>query len=518
MSLISRMKYGTKGQTKLTGEDEGGVPPITVEFNINTAPAKNEEEVESEQKIEEVAKELETQEEETELSDVITGEAESLRFDLLEMRRNPRTVNKHVAHQVRQRVMFLERLSKGAVTRTPVIMPTAESGLWDNAAAVPGNLHFAYEFVGDMIKQGWDWLIKLIREWQEKIATIWNEYVGAAARTLRSAKALQQRVANSAGKYSGKPNDGNTIDDSSLAKKLNVGLAKLAYSDFLSASEKYGTITETMKDAYLAAMGDSNFEEACKFLAAEETYKADAQTETNKVKGMADAYAAFNMWTNAMATALGTAEVVPTKETTSDELKKLGYKDTDIGNYIYYIGVKHVLPGNKTFVKKVKAETNNGTKTEKYTKNDTEVKKGADHVDAEELGDALEAITIRCSDYIVNSDYSEKISSEVPVLTGGQMEEILRVVVKVCEGLVQFANTVDKGKNKRRKLNDAIKKASDRSAHAEKDEAKTLNRARKLGTIMAQQIDNPANEFQVAMNKGASAMCDWVRKSMGKYD
>lgn len=80
-----------------------------------------------------------------------------------------------------------------------------------------------------------------------------------------------------------------------------------------------------------------------------------------------------------------------------------------------------------------------------------------------------------------------------------------------------LAQTVDKGKPKRDRLTKAIARASDLAAKAESKEAKAHTAARKMATIMMQQIDNPANDFQTAALAACSNCLAYINQSLNAY-
>jgi hypothetical protein len=90
-------------------------------------------------------------------------------------------------------------------------------------------------------------------------------------------------------------------------------------------------------------------------------------------------------------------------------------------------------------------------------------------------------------------------------------------IEKASDELVTLAQTVDKGKPKRDRLTKAIARASDMAAKAETKEAKAHTAARKMATIMMQQIDNPANDFQTAALAACSNCLAYINQSLNAY-
>ena len=130
----------------------------------------------------------------------------------------------------------------------------------------------------------------------------------------------------------------------------------------------------------------------------------------------------------------------------------------------------------------------------------------------------MEAATLRCGDYLLKKEYKENISDVIEVLSQAEMVDVCNHVISTCEELIQLANSVDRGKQKRDRLKKAIDSAAKRAEKAsDAAESKQLTVARKLGDAMLKQVDNPANSFQIAANKACSSALAWVRTSMSKY-
>ena len=131
--------------------------------------------------------------------------------------------------------------------------------------------------------------------------------------------------------------------------------------------------------------------------------------------------------------------------------------------------------------------------------------------------DTLELVTLRCSQYNTKAGRADSINDQVPVLNQAQMTDLALAIEKAADELVTLAQTVDKGKPKRDRLSKAIARASDMAAKAESKEAKAHTAARKMATIMMQQIDNPANDFQTAALAACSSCLAYINQSLNAY-
>ena len=488
-------RHSGNSKLHLSGENDNA----QVVINVNSAPNDAVDAVENV----EVLKEAETTVAEQEMVQdqlaVIDGEAASLMDEINALRRSSVNVNSLVGGQLRARVMFLHKLQGSDPSRGIArIIPTAESASWDIPTKVPHNLTLAAESIGDVVKRGWDWLVKLVNEWIEKAKVLWNNYLGVASRNKRAAEALKERANNgSFGKASDK------ISDRTLANGLAMGDNKIEKAKTIAAFGKLSKMTESVRSSYIDAMGDSNFDEALKYLSdgvdLKDTTKAkDASgnpvtVNTVEVTESDHAYGAFNKWLKTLTD--GLSEYVPAVSDNST-LKPLGYNDNDLTGFTYKISEPNsVIPGNKAFIYREKTPGDGAKAVEK-----------------------MEAATLRCGDYLLKKEYKENISDVIEVLTQAEMVDVCNHVISTCEELIQLANSVDRGKQKRDRLKKAIDSAAKRAEKAsDAAESKQLTVARKLGDAMLKQVDNPANSFQIAANKACSSALAWVRTSMSKY-
>ena len=499
MSLIQRMKgnggrHSGNNNLHLSGENDSA----QVVINVNSAPIEAVDAVENV----EVLKEAETTVAEQEMVQdqlaVIDGEAASIMAEINALRRSSINVNSLVGGQLRARVMFLHKLQGSDPNRGIArIIPTAESASWDIPTKVPHNLTLAAESIGDVVKRGWDWLVKLVNEWIEKAKVLWNNYLGVASRNKRAAEALKERANNgSFGKASDK------ISDRTLANGLAMGDNKIEKAKTIAAFGKLSKMTESVRSSYIDAMGDSNFDEALKYLSDGVDLSKDTSTKadgTPNQNGSVDisesdhAYGAFNKWLKTLTD--GLKDYVPAV-TDNSTLKPLGYNDNDLTGFTYKISEPNsVIPGNKAFIYREKTPGTDAKALEK-----------------------MEAATLRCGDYLLKKEYKENISDVIEVLSQAEMVDVCNHVISTCEELIQLANSVDRGKQKRDRLKKAIDSAAKRAEKAsDAAESKQLTVARKLGDAMLKQVDNPANSFQIAANKACSSALAWVRTSMSKY-
>ena len=487
-------RHSGNSNLHLSGENDNA----QVVINVNSAPNDAVDAVENV----EVLKEAETTVAEQEMVQdqlaVIDGEAASLMDEINALRRSSVNVNSLVGGQLRARVMFLHKL-QGSDPNHGIarIIPTAESASWDIPTKVPHNLTLAAESIGDVVKRGWDWLVKLVNEWIEKAKVLWNNYLGVASRNKRAAEALKERANNgSFGKASDK------ISDRTLANGLAMGDNKIEKAKTIAAFGKLSKMTESVRSSYIDAMGDSNFDEALKYLSdgvnLNETQAKDASgTEVKNgstpISESDHAYGAFNKWLDTLVAGLKDY----TSDTTPEALKPLGYNDNDLTGFTYKISnATAVIPGNKAFIYRNKKNANASDKAL----------------------EKMEAATLRCGDYLLKKEYKENISDVIEVLSQAEMVDVCNHVISTCEELIQLANSVDRGKQKRDRLKKAIDSAAKRAEKAsDAAESKQLTVARKLGDAMLKQVDNPANSFQIAANKACSSALAWVRTSMSKY-
>ena len=200
----------------------------------------------------------------------------------------------------------------------------------------------------------------------------------------------------------------------------------------------------------------------------------------------------FGKWIDSMIAALD-----PFMEDYDEaKIKALGRSDSDATNYVWKMSkADSVLPGNRAFVVRQRKPTAAATT-------------GAD---------TLELTTLRCSQYNTKAGRADSINDQVPVLNQAQMTDLALAIEKASDELVTLAQTVDKGKPKRDRLTKAIARASDMAAKAESKEAKAHTAARKMATIMMQQIDNPANDFQTAALAACSNCLAYINQSLNAY-
>ena len=178
------------------------------------------------------------------------------------------------------------------------------------------------------------------------------------------------------------------------------------------------------------------------------------------------------------------------------KIKALGRSDSDATNYTWQMSKpESVVPGNRAFVVRERKTTATPTT-------------GAD---------TLELTTLRCSQYNTKAGRADSINDQIPVLNQAQMTDLALAIEKAADELVTLAQTVDKGKPKRDRLSKAIARASDMAAKAESKEAKAHTAARKMATIMMQQIDNPANDFQTAALAACSSCLAYINQSLNAY-
>lgn len=487
-------RHSSRNNLHLSGENDSA----QVVINVNSAPNDAVDAVENV----EVLKEAETTVAEQEMVQdqlaVIDGEAASLMDEINALRRSSINVNSLVGGQLRARVMFLHKLQGSDPSRGIArIIPTAESASWDIPTKVPHNLTLAAESIGDVVKRGWDWLVKLVNEWIEKAKVLWNNYLGVASRNKRAAEALKERANNgSFGKASDK------ISDRTLANGLAMGDNKIEKAKTITAFGKLSKMTESVRSSYIDAMGDSNFDEALKYL-SDGVDLADTAIAKNpdgtQMTGTTEsdhAYGAFNKWLDTLVAGLKDYVQDVTSGEAPTVLKPLGYNDNDLTGFTYKISkADAVIPGNKAFI---------------YRKKDP--------VAGDKALEKMEAATLRCGDYLLKKEYKENISDVIEVLSQAEMVDVCNHVISTCEELIQLANSVDRGKQKRDRLKKAIDSAAKRAEKAsDAAESKQLTVARKLGDAMLKQVDNPANSFQIAANKACSSALAWVRTSMSKY-
>lgn len=484
-------RHSSRNNLHLSGENDSA----QVVINVNSAPNDAVDAVENV----EVLKEAETTVSEQEMVQdqlaVIDGEAASIMAEINALRRSSVNVNSLVGGQLRARVMFLHKL-QGSDPNHGIarIIPTAESASWDIPTKVPHNLTLAAESIGDVVKRGWDWLVKLVNEWIEKAKVLWNNYLGVASRNKRAAEALKERANNgSFGKASDK------INDRTLANGLAMGDNKIEKAKTIAAFGKLSKMTESVRSSYIDAMGDSNFDEALKYLSDGVNLENEKATDASgkEVQNTTEsdhAYGAFNKWLDTLVNGLND---YLDEDTDGTKVKPLGYNDNDVSGFNYKISkAVAVIPGNKAFIYRKKKTT--GTDDKALEK--------------------IEAATLRCGDYLLKKEYKENISDVIEVLSQAEMVDVCNHVINTCEELIQLANSVDRGKQKRDRLKKAIDSAAKRAEKAsDAAESKQLTVARKLGDAMLKQVDNPANSFQIAANKACSSALTWVRTSMSKY-
>lgn len=466
---------------------------------------------------------------EAEQVDTASTAAESAFGRIRAMQRNGTGVNPTTGAEVVAHLKLIGRLYGMRSNTDFALMPSAESSAWATPSKLPPNLHMAAEFAGEMVRKGWEWVKKKFAEWMEKVTSLWNRYGSSAARYKRSATALKQKV--SSGNF-GKL-DNKNLSDSALAKKLDSGVDnKIDAARLVTSMMSLEKQVVAVKEAYIAAMADSNFDEAMKFLEAEkdasnQTDGVEETEDTTKVTGhdkkgrpittevpgtpgipssAMEAMAAFGKWLAAMGEHLSPFMKLYTRE----EMKALGRQENDVKSYVFMMSAPNfVLPGNRAFVNRTR------------TPHDVSTAAGATalvgDVFAAAPSDAIEMTTLRCSQYNTKNGRTESISDQIPVLTQAQMTDLALACEKAAEELVTLAETVTKGKPKRDRLKKAIDRAADMAAKAESKESKAYTMARKMATTMMQQIDNPANDFQTAALQAVGNSLSYVNQSLNAY-
>ena len=440
---------------------------------------------------------------EAEQVDTASTAAESAFGRIRAMQRNGTGVNPTTGAEVVAHLKLIGRLYGMRSNTDFALMPSAESSAWATPSKLPPNLHMAAEFAGEMVRKGWEWVKKKFAEWMEKVVSLWNRYGSSAARYKRSATALKQKV--SSGNF-GKL-DNKNLSDSALAKKLDSGIDnKIDAVRLVTSMMSLEKQVVAVKEAYIAAMADSNFDKALEFLEAEK----DATDNTN-------GQAAVTADPNATPPIAATAAVPPSTQVavevfgkwvasmeshlssfmsgyTAEQMKAIGRQESDAAAYTWKCSnAANVIPGNRAFVYRTRA----GTPTT-----------GAD---------TLEMTTLRCSQYNTKNGRTDSISDQIPVLTQAQMTDLALACEKAAEELVTLAETVTKGKPKRDRLKKAIDRAADMAAKAESKESKAYTMARKMATTMMQQIDNPANDFQTAALQAVGNSLSYVNQSLNAY-
>ena len=466
--------------------------------------------------------EIETQDSlgelEAEQVDIAATAAESMFSRIRTMQRNATGVNHTTGGEMVANLQLLGRLF-GYETPHLSTLPSAESSNWSTPSRLPVNLQMAAEFAGELVRKGWEWVKKKWAEWVAKVKDLWNRYGSSAARYKRAATALKEKI--NGGDYS-KLSDKN-LTDGGLAKKLDSGIDnKIDPVRLVKSMLGLHSQVAAIKDAYIASMADSNLEAAIAFLEAEK----DADDNTNGKPPVAatpptpafgtpgttshlpgspgtpgqpgvdssaqEAMNVFGKWIDTMTGHLSTF-----LETYDEaKIKALGRSDSDATNYDWKMSKPDsVVPGNRAFVVRERKTTNAATT-------------GAD---------TLELTTLRCSQYNTKAGRADSINDQIPVLNQAQMTDLALAIEKAADELVTLAQTVDKGKPKRDRLTKAISRASDMAAKAESKEAKAHTAARKMATIMMQQIDNPANDFQTAALAACSSCLAYINQSLNAY-
>ena len=466
--------------------------------------------------------EIETQDSlgelEAEQVDIAATAAESMFSRIRTMQRNATGVNHTTGGEMVANLQLLGRLF-GYETPHLSTLPSAESSNWSTPSRLPVNLQMAAEFAGELVRKGWEWVKKKWAEWVAKVKDLWNRYGSSASRYKRAATALKEKI--NGGDYS-KLSDKN-LSDGGLAKKLDSGIDnKIDPVRLVKSMLGLHTQVSAIKDAYIASMADSNLEAAIAFLEAEK----DADDNTNGKAPVAatpptaafgtpgttshlpgspgtpgqpgvdsssqEAMNVFGKWIDTMTDHLS-AFIESYDEA---KIKALGRSDSDATNYTWKMSkADSVLPGNRAFVVRQRKPTGAATT-------------GAD---------TLELTTLRCSQYNTKAGRADSINDQVPVLNQAQMTDLALAIEKASDELVTLAQTVDKGKPKRDRLTKAIARASDMAAKAETKEAKAHTAARKMATIMMQQIDNPANDFQTAALAACSNCLAYINQSLNAY-
>lgn len=420
---------------------------------------------------------------EAEQVDTASTAAESAYGRIRAMQKNGTGVNPVTGAELVANLKLIGRLYGMRSNTDFATMPSAESSAWATPSKLPPNLHMAAEFAGDMVRKGWEWVKKKFAEWMEKVTSLWNRYGSSAARYKRSAIALKQKVSN--GNY-GKL-DNKNLSDSALAKKLDSGVdSKIDSVRLVASMMSLAKQVVAVKEAYIAAMADSNFDEALKFLEAEK----DANGQGTDTAQATQAVAVFNKWTTTMLTHLEPF----IEDYNADKMKAIGRQESDATAYTWRCSKgANVIPGNRAFIYRARTST------------------------AESGADQMEMTTLRCSQYNTKSGRTESISDQIPVLTQAQMSDLALACEKASEELVTLAETVTKGKPKRDRLKKAIDRAAEMATKAESKESKAYTTARKMATTMMQQIDNPANDFQTAALQAVGNSLSYVNQSLNAY-
>ena len=440
---------------------------------------------------------------EAEQVDTASTAAESAFGRIRAMQRNGTGVNPTTGAEVVAHLKLIGRLYGMRSNTDFALMPSAESSAWATPSKLPPNLHMAAEFAGEMVRKGWEWVKKKFAEWMEKVVSLWNRYGSSAARYKRSATALKQKVSNgNFGKL-----DNKNLSDSALAKKLDSGIDnKIDAGRLVTSMMSLEKQVVAVKEAYIAAMADSNFDKALEFLEAEKdaTDNANGQAAvaadpnatpptaaTAAVQSSAsESLDVFGKWVASMVNHLSAFM----GDYTTEQMKAIGRQDNDAGAYTWKCSnAANVIPGNRAFI---------------YRQRNGNPESGADQ---------MEMTTLRCSQYNTKNGRTDAISDQIPVLTQAQMSDLALACEKAAEELVTLAETVTKGKPKRDRLKKAIDRAADMAAKAESKESKAYTMARKMATTMMQQIDNPANDFQTAALQAVGNSLSYVNQSLNAY-
>ena len=451
---------------------------------------------------------------EAEQVDTASTAAESAFGRIRAMQRNGTGVNPTTGAEVVAHLKLIGRLYGMRSNTDFALMPSAESSAWATPSKLPPNLHMAAEFAGEMVRKGWEWVKKKFAEWMEKVVSLWNRYGSSAARYKRSATALKQKV--SSGNF-GKL-DNKNLSDSALAKKLDSGVDnKIDAARLVTSMMSLEKQVVAVKEAYIAAMADSNFDKALEFLEAEKDATdnkngKEAQAATSHASDVVDTNGnpitvtvaaraeiqssaaesldVFGKWVASMVNHLSAFM----GNYTTEQMKAIGRQDNDAGAYTWKCSnAANVIPGNRAFI---------------YRQRNGNTESGADK---------LEMATLRCSQYNTKNGRTDSISDQIPVLTQAQMTDLALACEKAAEELVTLAETVTKGKPKRDRLKKAIDRAANMAAKAESKESKAYTMARKMATTMMQQIDNPANDFQTAALQAVGNSLSYVNQSLNAY-
>ena len=451
---------------------------------------------------------------EAEQVDTASTAAESAFGRIRAMQRNGTGVNPTTGAEVVAHLKLIGRLYGMRSNTDFALMPSAESSAWATPSKLPPNLHMAAEFAGEMVRKGWEWVKKKFAEWMEKVTSLWNRYGSSAARYKRSATALKQKVSNgNFGKL-----DNKNLSDSALAKKLDSGIDnKIDAARLVTSMMSLEKQVVTVKEAYIAAMADSNFDKALEFLEAEKDATdnkngKEAQAATSHASDVVDtngnhitvnkagqaeipssaseALTVFGKWVASMV-----GHLSPFMGSyNAEQMKAIGRQENDTKNYTWQCSkAENVIPGNRAFIYRVRGGN------------------------AESGADQMEMTTLRCSQYNTKNGRTDSISDQIPVLTQAQMTDLALACEKAAEELVTLAETVTKGKPKRDRLKKAIDRAANMAAKAESKESKAYTMARKMATTMMQQIDNPANDFQTAALQAVGNSLSYVNQSLNAY-